>query len=87
MVKKILEKAHKFRLEVAKTISSSLVAAFGLVTGLAWKEVVDEYMKLIVSPEQSKLITAFVITIISVICIVVISRILATEEKKEEQKK
>lgn len=85
MVKKILEKTYHFRAEVKKTISSSLVAAFGLITGLAWKEVVEVYILRLVGPEQSKLLSAFIITIISVICIMIITKILATEEKKQEQ--
>ena len=77
----ILEKAKKFREEIKKTVGSSLVAAFGLVTGLAWKEVVDTYMSEILTPGQSKLITAIVITIVSVIAIMIITRILSSGEK------
>lgn len=74
-------RAKKFNMKVKKVVGSSLVAAFGLVTGLAWKEVIEVYLKLIVSDEQSKLISAIIITIISVICIVIITKI--TQDSEE----
>ena len=77
----ILSGMKKFREEMKKTIEASLVAAFGLVTGLAWKDVIDSYMSQVLSPSQSKLVTAIIITAVSVVAIMVITKILSSGKK------
>lgn len=66
-----------FGLKAKKHISSALIAAFGLIAALAWKDVLDEYLTGIVSlsPIQSKLITALIITVISLIAVVTITKV------------
>ena len=82
VIEKARESARKFKNELKKALSSSLVAAFGLLTGLAWKEVVEGYVNELVSPQQGRVISALVITIISVAAIMIITKILSPEEVK-----
>ncbi len=79
MVKK---KIVKFNHEFKKTLATALVAAFGFITALAWKDAINEYFlnKLSsLSILQGKLITALIITLISVIVIMITSKL--TSEK------
>ena len=85
VIQKAKESAKRFRQELKKTIGASLIAAFGLVTGLAWKEVVEIYLDTVLSAQQSKLISALVITIISVAAIMLISKITSNPEEAEKK--
>ena len=70
-------KLFKLKSEVKKYISSALIAAFGLITALAWKDVLDEYLTGLVSlsPIQGKMITAIIITFISLVAIITITKV------------
>ena len=71
----------KFEREVRKNTITAIVAAFGFIVALTWKDVIIEYMDKItgLSPIQGKLISAFVITIIAVIAIILISKLIPPE--------
>ncbi|MBS3086655.1 hypothetical protein J4422_03040 [Candidatus Pacearchaeota archaeon] len=75
-MKRVVESAKKFNLEFKKSISSAIVAAFGLIVALAWKDVIQEYLSKItgLSPVEGKVISALIITILSVLAIMVITR-------------
>jgi len=85
-MKKVLESAKKFNLEFRKSISSAIVAAFGLITALAWKDVVEEYLNKItgLSPVEGKVISALIVTILSVIAIMIITRETRESTKQNE---
>ena len=70
-------KLFKLKFEVKKYLSSAFIAAFGLITALAWKDVLTEYLTSIVSlsPVQGTLISALIITFISVIAVIIIIRL------------
>ena len=72
----IKESAKKFKKEVKKSVVSAVVAAFGLLTALAWKDVITEYLDKVVSlsPVGGKIVAALIITVLSVIVIMLISR-------------
>ncbi len=74
-----IQSTKKFRLEMKKAISTAIVAAFGFLIALVWKDVITEYVSTItqISPVQGKLIEAIIITIIAVIGILIITRIFA----------
>ena len=59
-------------------VGTAIIAAFGLLTALAWKDVISEFVNKIVgsSPVQGLLINAIIITIISVIAIMIITKFL-----------
>lgn len=82
-VKKIEKKAEedvekektRFGKEVKKSIVTAIVAAFGLLTALAWKDVISEFVSNITgaSPVQSLLVNALVVTVISVAAIMLVT--------------
>ena len=77
-------KAYKeeFNREVKKAINTAIVAAFGFLIALVWKEVITEYVETItvISPVQGKLIEAMIVTMIAVIGIIIITKIFAEKE-------
>ena len=77
----IKESAKKFNSEIKKSVSTAIVAAFSLLTALAWKDVISEWISGLVgkSPIQGLLINAFIITIISVVAIALITKFVASK--------
>ena len=75
-MRRVVESAKKFNLELKKSVSAAVVVAFGLITALAWKDVIEEHLTRItsLSPVQGKTISALIITIISVIAITLITK-------------
>jgi len=73
--------AKKFKREIKKSISTAIVAAFGFLIALSWRDVIKEYVDKIssLSPIQGNLISAIIITIVSVIGILVITKFLSEE--------
>ena len=82
---KIKSTGHELRKEFKKSISTAIVAAFSLIVALAWKDVITNYVAKIQSltPLNGQLITALFITFISVIGILVISKIFGEKEKEK----
>jgi len=79
---KTKETTKKFKLETKKSISTAIIAAFGFLIALTWKEVITEFVDKIssASPVQGKLISALIITIISVFGILIVTKLLRVEE-------
>ncbi|MCK5149529.1 hypothetical protein KAJ87_01235 [Candidatus Pacearchaeota archaeon] len=73
--------AKKLKREIKKSISTAIVAAFGFLIALSWRDVIKEYVNKIssLSPIQGNLISAVIITIISVIGILIITKFLSGE--------
>jgi len=71
-------KPFKLKSEVKKYLSSAFIAAFGLITALSWKDVLTEYLTGIISisPIQGKLISALIITFISIIAVITITKVM-----------
>jgi len=65
----------KFKRELKKSATTAIVAAFGFLIALAWRDVITEYVNKItsISPIQGKLISAIIITIIAVIGMLIIT--------------
>jgi len=82
MEEKIKKSVKKFRLELKKSISTAIVAAFGFLIALSWRDVITEYVSKIekVSPLKGNLISAIIITIFSVIGILIIAKIFSVNE-------
>jgi preprotein translocase subunit SecD len=80
---KIKNSGHKIGKEFKKSISTAVIAAFSLIVALAWKDVITSYVVKIQSatPIKGELITALFITLVSVLGILIISKILGTKEK------
>lgn len=79
-------RARRFRNELKKALSTAILAAFGFLMALVWRDVITEWVDKIseVSPIQGKLISALIVTIISVAGIMIITKFLS--EKVEEKK-
>lgn len=86
---KAKESAKKLKQETKKAINTAIVAAFGFLMALAWRDVITEYINAtgIVTPTQGKLISALVITFISVLGILIVTKMLSIEETGEDLKK
>jgi len=85
-MKKVIESAKKFNSELKKSITSAVVAALGLITAFAWKDVIEEYLTKITgfSPIQGKIVGALIITIVSVLVIMLVTK---TVQEQEPEKK
>lgn len=84
MKDKIKKSAKEIKIELKKSLNTALVAAFGLIIALSWKDLLTEYFDSIVgiSPVQGRLISALIITIISVIGILLVTKLFYVEEIK-----
>ena len=78
---KLKASAKKFNNELKKAIGTALMAAFGFLIALAWRDAITEYVSKITaaSPIQGTLVSAIIITIISVIGILIITSFLKQE--------
>jgi len=74
--------AKKFNRELKNTLNTALIAAFGFLIALAWRDLITAYITQIesISPLQGKLFSAIIVTIVGVIGIVLVSSILHKEE-------
>ena len=72
----------KFKQELKKSTNIAITAAFGFLMGLAWRDVIVEYVAMLteVSPIKGKLVSAIIITIISVLGILAVTKIFQTKE-------
>jgi len=77
--------AKKLKLELKKSISTAIAAAFGFLIALTWKDVITGYVNKIAesSPLKGNLISAIIITIISVLGILIVTKIFSIGEKND----
>lgn len=80
--RKLKLETKKFNCELKKAMNTAIVAAFGFLMALVWKDVITEYVNDItaLSPVQGKLISAIIITLICVIGILVVARVFKVED-------
>ncbi len=78
IISKFKEQADDINNEFKKAVSTGLVAGFGFVMALVWKEVITEGVDKILglSKINSSLISAGLVTIIAVVGIMLVKRIL-----------
>jgi len=78
--------AREFNKEFKKAINTAIMAAFGFLIALVWKDVITEFVEKISqkSPVQGALVSAFIVTIICVLGIVILTKIFS--EKENENK-
>ncbi|HKL23506.1 MAG TPA: DUF5654 family protein [Candidatus Nanoarchaeia archaeon] len=76
------QKLKNFNIEFKKATATAIIAAFGFLIALVWRDVITEFVESITneSPVQGKLISAIIITIISVLGILILTKI--NQEKK-----
>lgn len=72
---KAKQSALRFKKELKKSTITAIVSAFGFLIALVWRDVITEWVTKIseTSPIKGSLITAGIVTLISVVGIVLIS--------------
>lgn len=78
--------ARKFNREFKKEMLTAVVAAFGFLIALVWKDVITEFVDKISSqsPIQGRLFSALVVTFVCVLGIVIFTRILKVEDDEKK---
>jgi len=82
---KAREHAKKFKRELKKEINTAILAAFGFLIALVWKDVITEFVDNLSekSPFQGKLVSALIVTFICVIGIMIFAKILKNKEDEK----
>ncbi len=80
------EKIKRFNSELKKALSTAVIAAFGFLMALVWRDVITEWVNEISSksPVQGKLVSALLVTIISVIGIMIVAKFLSEREPEKK---
>jgi len=82
-LKKVVKKhADTYMMEMKKALSTAILAAFAFLMALSWREYITEIIDSILqySPAQGKLVSAVLVTVISVLGIVIVTRLLQVKE-------
>ena len=74
---KAKQNAKKLRQELSKAMNTAIIAAFGFLMALVWRDVIKAWVDKIAetSPVQGQLVSALIVTLICVIGIIVVARI------------
>ena len=80
---------RKFRKEFFNSTNTAIVAAFGFLIALTWKDVITEAVGKIeqLSPMKGQLVTTILITIVCVIGILISTKLLSDEMEKPNNEK
>ena len=80
------EKIKNFNKELRKALSTAVIAAFGFLMALVWRDVITEWVNEISSksPVQGKLVSALIVTIISVVGIMLVAKLLSDKEPEKK---
>ena len=75
---------RNFKKEFTKAINTAILATFGFLIALVWRDVITEFVNKISSksPVQGKLVGALITTLICVIGIMILSKIFSEKENK-----
>ncbi|MBS3092789.1 hypothetical protein J4466_05215 [Candidatus Pacearchaeota archaeon] len=82
---KAKESVRAFRKEFRTSMAGAIVAAFGFLIALVWKDVITLYVNnaLKVNNINSELASALFVTFIAVIGIMIVSKVLADKTEKD----
>ncbi len=78
-----MKKRKKLTQEFKKIILTAIIAAFGLVIGLTWNDVINEAVQKIIgaSKIQNQLISAILVTILASLGIWISTKLLSKKSK------
>ncbi len=81
-IKRSKEKAQRFNKELKKALYAALIAAFGFLIALVWRDLIQSWVNKIASasPIKGQLISALIVTIICVLGILIVTRCLKEKE-------
>jgi Na+/H+ antiporter NhaC len=84
------KKLRKFKHEFRKQSAVAIIAAFGFLIALSWRDFISEVVNRIVEVAQIegstyllKLIAALIVTVVSIVGIMVASKMNVEEEEKD----
>ena len=79
---KAKESAKKFKKELKKSLLTAMIAAFGFLIALTWKDLITEAIQSIsqINPLKGKIFETITITIISVIGILIVTKLLSEKQ-------
>jgi len=79
---KAKEKAKRFNRELKKALYTALIAAFGFLIALVWRDVIQSWVEKIsaTSPLQGQLVSALIVTVICVAGILIVTKFLRAKE-------
>ncbi len=80
---KAKKSANNFKKELKTAVSTAIVAAFGFLIALQWKDLITEFVNQISSksPVQGTLVTTLIVTIVSVLGIILTTKLLSNKEE------
>ena len=81
--RKTKARAKHLRNEFNKALNTALIAAFGFLIALVWRDVIKEWISVIAekSPVQGQLISALIVTVVCVIGIIVVARLFKVKKE------
>ncbi|MEX0920199.1 MAG: DUF5654 family protein [Candidatus Pacearchaeota archaeon] len=79
----IRHRTRKINREFRKASSVAIIGAVGFVTGLAWMDVIREFFNSVLgdSSLQNSLVSAIAVTVLTVIVIMIVSRIKPSDKE------
>lgn len=79
---KTKEYNQKFKNELKKSVLTAIVAAFGFLMALSWRELLSQLIDEIntISPIQGQIVKVFIVTFISVLGILIATKFLSVKE-------
>jgi Sec-independent protein secretion pathway component TatC len=84
LASKVKSHAAELKEEFKKQTSAAIIAAFGLIIALSWKDVITEVVnQFAVVKSYGLLVSAIALTVISVIGILLVSKWAKSGEKKD----
>lgn len=81
----LIKKAHKLQKDIFKNVVSGIIAALGVVVGLAWNDAISQFIKIVFPENRGSIIAKFLYAVILTIVVVVISYILLKISSKNEE--
>ena len=89
MKEKARKHAKEFNKEFRKAINTAIMAAFGFLIALVWKDVITEFVDGISqkSPVQGKLFSALLVTIICVFGILIVTKVFSEKQEADAEVK
>jgi len=77
--KEVLEELTSFQREFRNRLADFIIAAFAFASAFLWRDAINSILNPLI--QENKLVSAFTVTIISVLVIVIVSRILKVKKK------
>jgi len=84
---KAKESARRFNKELKKTTSTAIVAAFGFLIALSWRDLIQKGVEEIAkdNPLHSQIISTLIITIMSVLGILIVTKIFSGKQEIKKE--